>query len=255
MGSSGFRLLSDFLLPPLNILLVGIAGVLLLRSRPRAGKLLIILALGLLYVLSTPHFAARLLTLVEPTLLRQPDIHDKAQAIVVLGAGSYLQAPEYGADTVNALGLERLRYAARLYRLTASPILVSGGKTQGSVAEATEMKSVLVNELRIPVTWEESGSRTTFESAMSCRDILIPAGIKRIYLVTHAWHMRRAALAFQAAGFDVVPAPTGFTTLQPGALELYLPSPEGMFESYLFMHEVLGWFWYQIRLAVGNIMR
>jgi len=255
MGWSGFRLLSSFLLPPLNIVLVGITGVLLLRHSPRVGKLLIILALGSLYLLSTPYLAGRILEFIEVPALRHPNISDNAQAIVVLGAGSYLQAPDYGSDTVNALGLERLRYAARLYRLTARPILVSGGKTQGNLAEAIEMKSVLVNEFQVPVSWEESKSFTTFESAMNCRGILMPAGVKRIYLVTHAWHMRRAELVFQAAGFDVIPAATGFTTLAPASLELYLPSPEGMFESYLFIHEVLGWFWYQIRIYVANNMR
>ena len=255
MWLSSAKLFSRFLLPPLNVLLLGVVGLLLLKRRPRVGKLLIGMALGLLYFLSTTYFAAQALKFIEPPALQDPSSRDKAQAIVVLGVGTYFQAPDYGSDTVNRLGLERLRYAARLYRATAKPILVSGGKPQGStISEAAQMKSALVNEFKIPVTWEEPASQTTFESATDCRSVLKAVGINRIYLVTHAWHMRRAVLAFEAAGFSVIPAPTGFTTLPQDPLELYLPNPQGLFESYLFIHEVCGWLWYQIMISATKII-
>ena len=171
-----------------------------------------------------------------------------------LSAGTYFQAPDYGSDTVNRLGLERLRYAARLYSATATPILVSGGKPQeGTTSEAAQMKSVLVNDFKVPVTWEEPASHTTYESAMASRSTLKTAGINRIYLVTHAWHMRRAVLAFEAAGFAVIPAPTGFTTLPPDPPDLYLPNPQGLLESYIFMHEVCGWLWYKLKILVERV--
>ena len=37
--------------------------------------------------------------------------------------------------------------------------------------------------------------------------ILQEAGIQRVYLVTHAWHMRRALLAFHRFGITATPAP------------------------------------------------
>jgi len=254
MGWSSANFFSSFLLPPLNLLLLGIVGLLLLKRHPRLGKLLIGLTLALLYFLSTPYFAARALKFIEPAAMQEPIPQDQAQVIVVLGAGTYFQAPDYGSDTVNRLGLERLRYAARLFRATAKPILVSGGKPQEStISEAAQMKSALVNEFNVPVTWEESASHTTFESAIASRSMLKTAGISRIYLVTHAWHMRRAVLAFEAAGFAVIPAPTGFTMLPPDPLELYLPNPQGLFESYLFMHEVCGWLWYKLKILVERV--
>jgi len=254
MGWLKSKLFSSFLLPPLNILLLGTAGLLLLKRHPRLGKLLIGLAFALLYLLSTPYFAAQALKLIEPPAFQETGSQEEARVIVVLGAGTYFQAPDYGSDTVNRLGLERLRYAAHLYRATAKPILVSGGKPQGStISEAAQMKSALENEFKIPVTWEESASRTTFESAADSRSMLKAEGINRIYLVTHAWHMRRAVLAFEAAGFSVIPAPTGFTTLPMDPLDLYLPNPQGMFDSYLFIHEVCGWLWYKLKILVERI--
>ena len=255
MRGLGSKLVSSLLLPPLNVLLLGMAGLLLLKSHPRSGRLLIGFAFGLLYLLSTPFFTVRALKLIEPPALQITSGLDKAQVIVVLGAGSYLQAPDYGSDTVNRLGLERLRYAARLYRATTKPTLVSGGKPEGgTISEAAQMKSALINDFQIPVTWEESASATTFESAINSRSVLKAAGISHIYLVTHAWHMRRAALVFEAAGFDITPAPTGFTILPSDPLDLYLPNPQGLFESYLLIHEVCGWLWYRIKISVTNII-
>ncbi|MGH8750374.1 MAG: YdcF family protein [Burkholderiales bacterium] len=247
MANSCTQLLSAFLLPPLNFLLLGGIGLFSLKSRPILGKALILFAFALLYFCSTSFFTLPLLKLIEVAPLRQHDT--SAQAIVVLGAGTSLQAPDYGGDTVNRLGLERLRYAAKLYRATQKPILVAGGSPQGSaLSEAAQMKGVLTDEFRVPVQWEETASRTTYENALRVREILKAAGINRIYLVTHAWHMRRAVLAFESADFSVIPAPTGFAG--PVYAAVYLPTPQGLTMSYLFMHEALGWLWYQIQLRI-----
>ena len=255
MAWSITKFLSAFLLPPLNLLLLGVIGLICIKHRLRLGKFLITLTLVLLYLLSTPWFALRALKLIEMPPLTELNRGDQAQAIVVLGGGTYLQAPDYGSDTVNRLGLERLRYAARLYRATQKPILVSGGKPQGGQhSEAVQMQAVLVNEFNIPVTWEEAASNTTYESAKFSRAMLKPAGVGSIYLVTHAWHMRRAMLAFEAAGFSVIPASTGFASLPSDPHELYLPNPQGLFASYVFMHEVFGWLWYQIKISAANII-
>ena len=45
----------------------------------------------------------------------------------MLGGGVDYGAPEYGGNTVVSSTLVRLRYAARLYRATGKPVLVSGG--------------------------------------------------------------------------------------------------------------------------------
>ena len=249
------KLFSAFLLPPLNILLLGIIGLICIKHRMRLGKFFIALALVLLYLFCAPWFAIPALKLIEMPPLAELNRVDPAQAIVVLGGGTYLQAPDYGGDTVNHLGLERVRYAARLYRATQKPILVSGGKPEGGqYSEAAQMQAVLVNEFNVPVTWEETASTTTYESAKFSRAMLKPAGVDHIYLVTHAWHMRRAELAFKAAGFGVIAAPTGFASLPSDPLELYLPGPQGLFASYVFTHEIYGWLWYQMRITAAGII-
>lgn len=243
------NLISAFLLPPLNLLMLGLAGLLLWHKRPRVARALIGTALALLWLLSTPFVAEVLLQSLEGSP-RSPLADSRAEAIVVLGGSTYFHAPEYGGDTVNAISLQRLRYAAKLQRETNLPILVTGGKPLGNaLSEAEQMQRVLENEFRIPVQWVESESDTTAENARYSFKQLQLAGVTRIYLVTHAWHMPRAARAFEAAGFSVIPAPTAYTTRYRTDLLAFLPRATALRDSAIFMHEAIGLLWYRIKSA------
>jgi uncharacterized SAM-binding protein YcdF (DUF218 family) len=172
-----------------------------------------------------------------------------ADAIVVLGGGTYFHAPEYGGDTVGKETLERLRFAAKLQRETGRPVLVTGGAPRGnSTSEAEQMKQVLEHEFNVPVQWADGASDNTLENARMSQQLLKQAGISRIYLVTHAWHMPRAVLAFQAAGFQVVPAPTAYTTRYQTDLLAFVPNAYALRDSRIFMHELIGMLWYQLKL-------
>ena len=171
--------------------------------------------------------------------------------MVVLGAGTYVLAPEYGTDTVSAPTLERVRYAARLYRLTGAPIMVSGGSPVGTrSSEAEQMRDVLIQELTTPVTWLESASNDTLQSAALCEKMLHEEGIKKILLVTHAWHMPRARAAFEHAGLEVVPAPMGFATSNLDTSAQLIPNAQGMLLTHRAWHEALALTWYRIQFRL-----
>lgn len=242
------HLISAFLLPPLNLLLAGMIGLLLWHKRPRIARMLITASLGLLWLCSTPYFAEGALHLLEGKPKPLDISKESADAIVVLGGGTYFHAPEYGADTVDTPALVRLRYAAKLQRETGKPILVSGGKPLGNArSEAQQMKAILEHEFKVPVRWAEDSSDNTFENARYSYDLLRQAGIKRIYLVTHAWHMPRAAFVFRRAGFEVVPAPTAWTTRYRTDLLTFLPRADSLRDSKIFMHELIGLLWYRLK--------
>jgi uncharacterized SAM-binding protein YcdF (DUF218 family) len=228
------------------LLLLAAWGLQRMRRRPRAGLALMGLALAALWALSTPWLARTLLNSIEPEA-NDPRLAPAA-AIVVLGAGKYHAAPEYGADTVGEASLARVRYAAFLHRHTGKPILVSGGSPEGaSLTEAQAMKAVLENEFRTPVAWAEAASNNTLENARATRALLEPLGIRRIYLVTHAWHMRRAQRAFAQAGFDVVPAPTHYATHFRTTLLDFMPRAHALRDSSHFAHEIIGAAWYRVK--------
>ncbi|MBI5006253.1 MAG: YdcF family protein [Nitrosomonadales bacterium] len=242
------NLLSALLLPPLSLLLVAALGLWLWHKRPVISRVLLTTAVALLWLLSTPFVAETLLHELEG----EPYVTDTgkplADAIVVLGGGTYFHAPEYEGDTVSEYTLLRLRFAAKLQRETGKPILVSGGKPLGnSSSEAEQMKQVLEQEFNVPVQWIEGESDNTFENARLSREMLKQAGIRRIYLVTHAWHMARTVQAFQAAGFQIVPAPTAYTTRYRTDLLAFIPNAKALRDSRIFLHELIGILWYQLK--------
>jgi uncharacterized SAM-binding protein YcdF (DUF218 family) len=69
----------------------------------------------------------------------------------------------------------------------------------------------------------------------------------RIALVTDAWHMPRAVLAFERAGLTVTPAPMG--QVQPAQHNLmeWVPSASGLMVSQQVLREWLA-------LAAGRFM-
>jgi uncharacterized SAM-binding protein YcdF (DUF218 family) len=242
------NLIAAFLLPPLNLLLLAIAGLLLWQKRPHIARLLLVASISLLWLLSTPFFSMMLLHTLEGAPHALGTNQDRAEAIVVLGGGTYFNAPEYGEDTVSEASLARLRYAAKLQRETGKPILVSGGSPHGnSLSEGQQMKQVLEQDFKTPVQWVEDRSDNTQQSAQLSYAQLNPAGIKHIYLVTHAWHMPRSVAVFERAGFDVIPAPTRYSTRFQINLLSFQPDADALRDSRIFMHEMIGMLWYRLK--------
>lgn len=249
------QLAVSLLTPPGAIILAGGISMLVYIWKPFLGSVLFGASLAALFMLSLPVTGHQLLVGLERDLTAivpgpvAPGAGGRPDAIVVLGGGRYSDAPEFGnADTISRYTLERLRYAAGLHRLSGIPILVTGGKPHGeSRSEAELMQQVLTTELFVPVRWIEDQAANTRENARYSQAILQGARVRRIYLVTHAWHMRRAQTEFMAAGLDVVPAPMGFDTLgnEDRGLALYLPSARGLYKSGLALRERLALRHYQ----------
>jgi uncharacterized SAM-binding protein YcdF (DUF218 family) len=165
-----------------------------------------------------------------------------AKAIVILGGGTRRNAPEYGGDTMATLTLERVRYGARVARLTGLPVLVSGGSVLGGEPEAKLMAASLEHEFGVQVRWVEARSRTTHENAVFSAATLKREGIDHVVLVTHVFDTRRAVAEFQAQGVSVVVAPTGgYRNHGDDDRDIfdYLPSMGGLTRSYYVTYEIL----------------
>lgn len=243
--------LAALILPPGLLLLLMVAGLALHRNSPRLGAGLFAAGMGGLYVLSMPLTAHVLLAKWETQQQAVPATG--AAAIVVLGGSTYHHAPEYKGTTVNGATLVRLRYAAHLHRHTGLPILVSGGNPEGNPqAEAELMQLTLQREFTVPVRWAEARSANTLENARLTYRLLTAEKIRKIYLVTHAWHMPRAKLAFETAGFEVIPAATSYTTRYRLTVLDFLPNAGALRDSALFFHEVIGTVWYRLRLFISE---
>ena len=244
--------IAAFVLPPGGNLLLAFVGLALLYRWRRVGVAVILVSVLSLYAFSTFVVANSLtkgLERISPYPLRASDA-ENMRAIVVLGGGRNDFAPEYGGETVSSETLERLRYAARLHRKTALPILVTGGQPFGeAVAEATLMKRVLEKDFQVPVKWMESKSKNTEENARLSAKILKSEGIHHAFLVSHAAHLSRAVDAFKRAGLGVIPAPTGFRKSAANSKQVItlVPSARALYQSATALHEYLGAVWYAIR--------
>jgi len=263
------HLAETLITPPGIVVLLLFLTFLAYLHRQWLGAAMLVLSTIILVALSLPLTGHQLMNGLEsfskpPVLVRMAETGPQAslyvpqdsqkeppEAIVVLGSGRYSEAPEYDLmDTVSVYGLERLRYAAFLQRKTGLPILVSGGAPGGEdTAEAEHMQAVLTEDFRANVKWVERESRNTSENGRYSQALLASAKVRHVYLVTHAWHMRRAARAFESAGIKVTPAPTGFHTLSRAARAAgaYLPSAQGMYFSSLALRERLGFVGSELR--------
>lgn len=236
------KIIAGFVLPPTGPLLCAMLGLALLRRKPRLGKTLAWVGTSSLVALSLPVIAILLVDIAgggAPLDLSRPT---SAQAIVITGGGVRVHAPEYGGNTLAQLTLERTRYGAYLSRQTGLPVLVTGGAVLKTKPEAELMQIALQQEYAMPARWVETKSRDTKENARFSSAILLPEGISRILLVTHAFDVRRARLEFEAAGFHVTPAPTVVRprTPVPMAVTDFLPSVSALQSSYYACYEMLG---------------
>jgi uncharacterized SAM-binding protein YcdF (DUF218 family) len=232
-------LFKALVLPPTGPLLVAVVGLALWSRHPRAGRTLAALGVAVLLVLSVPVVADILRRTIDISVPVDLDAARMAQAVVILGGGVRRDAPEYGGDTLATLTLERVRYGARVARLTGLPVLVSGGSVLEGEPEAKLMAAALEREFGVPVRWIEANSRTTHENAVLSARTLRQEGITRIVLVTHGFDTRRATAEFEAQGFAVVIAATGLRGSSDRSLLDYLPSMGGLQGSYYAMYEIL----------------
>lgn len=232
-------LLKAVVLPPGGPLLLAIAGLLLARRHPRAGRSVAAVGVATLFVLSMPIVAALLVRSLDASPPLDLEQAKSAQAVVILGGGTRRGAPEYGGDTLGRLTLERVRYGARVARQTGLPVLVSGGSVSGDEAEAKLMREALANEYGVDVRWAEDRSRTTHENAVESAAILRAAGVRRVVLVAHSFDMPRATAEFASQGIETIAAPTGIVTLRVDSPLDFLPSVAGIEGSYYALYEML----------------
>lgn len=249
-------MLKSLLLPPACFFVLFLAALALRRWRPRLGRAALWSLLVIVYFATTPFVAGELMAPLQCCQPVDPEKPDPgAGAIVVLGAGIYFSAPEYwrtgapsfGVDVADVLSLERVAYAAYLARVTGKPILLSGG-TSGSPTHRTIAESMgltLSRNFGLTARWFERQSTTTLSNAVYSGQILRQEGITRIYLVTHAWHMRRALIAFEGTGLEVVPAPTAFVSRSGLDRADFVPSARALVLTYYAVHEWLGIIWYR----------
>jgi len=252
--------LTALVLPPVPFLLLIIIGARLMLPRRGWGWLFILVGATGIWLTSSTGASRwfnelvlkppRELGIDRTAALKAESRRGPGVAIVVLGGGLEPYAPEYGTANLQSESLERLRYGLWLGRETGIPVAFSGGHgwgaAEGGASEAETAARIAAQDFNRPLRWTETESRDTRENAARSVGMLKRAGITRIVLVTHAWHMPRARRAFEQAaaamapGMAIEPAPLGLARrLERPELD-WLPTAQGQQRMRNSLREALG---------------
>jgi uncharacterized SAM-binding protein YcdF (DUF218 family) len=245
--------LTALIMPPVPLLLLVLVGARQMPRRPLVAWLLILFAtLGLWFSGTRALGHALVQGLIKPPpALTSTDLAELRRspktAIIVLGGGRRLTAPEYGLSSLNFRSAERLRYGVWLARETGLPLGFSGGVGHGAAPGASEAEiaaRVAEREFGRALRWQETESRDTRENALKTVALLQPQGIEKIVVVTDALHMRRALADFEAAAagkrIRFVAAPMGMRGEGHLSGADWLPSLQGFEVVWMALHEWLG---------------
>jgi uncharacterized SAM-binding protein YcdF (DUF218 family) len=235
--------------PPLNLLPLGFAGLALWWRWPRFGRLLVAVSLLGLLIFSLPVTSRSLIASLEWNLPQAPPDQPPA-AIVILG-GDAGYGTDAGLETGTGIGpltFERLRAGALLQHRTGLPVLVTGGALEPGVEPiAAQMARSLHDEFGITARWVEPASDDTWQNAEFSAALLHAAGINSVFLVSHAWHLRRGAMAFAHFGIATTPAPLRYDRPARFNFDEFMPHASAVLNSYFALHEWIGILYYALR--------
>ncbi|HUA78544.1 MAG TPA: YdcF family protein [Acetobacteraceae bacterium] len=234
--------------PPLAVIPLTVAGAALGWRWRCLGLVLSGISAALLLLLSMPAVSGTLLASLEQGLPLTPPPEDPPQAIVIL-AGDVVHAVGPSGFGIGPLTLERVAAGAVLYDRVHLPILVTGGRpdTGGGPSIASRMTAALEQDFAVPVRWQDGQSANTWQNAAFSAAILSHHGIGSIYLVTHAWHMRRALFCFRHFGIIATAVPVRIDRMPTPVLADFAPTVTAWVDAYYAFHEWIGLVWYHLR--------
>ncbi len=204
--------------PSVTIMVVGLVGLLLLRTRWRRGGLRLLVASVVLLIVAGVSPLANILThALESRFPKWDASRGAPDGVIVLGGAlSPLLSHRHGEPIVGEDAGRVLAIAKLAREYPKARIVYSGG--DGTLlgkggAEADYLQPLLatlgVDATRIIL---EPRSRNTAENAAFSKDLVKPQPSERWLLVTSAQHMPRAVGSFRQAGFAVEAYPVAFHT-------------------------------------------
>lgn len=226
------KVVDYLLLPPgIFILLLFIGAIYAWRFR----ALLLIGAISL-YLLSIKPISNALLEPLESYNINESKT---PKVVVLLGGGTNSNAIFKAYDDA----FKREVYALMVANEKHLPLLFSGGGI--GLNEANNTKSdieLLKQNFKINLNcYYEADSLNTWQNAQNSAEFFDKKGwSKDIYLVTSAYHMKRASLMFKNFGFRVNSKPIGVLVEKEGKVFDYFPNMRSLHNSYKAIHEYLG---------------
>jgi uncharacterized SAM-binding protein YcdF (DUF218 family) len=215
-------------------------------------KKLIYIAIGVLYILSTPIFSNNFFKLVEGSEYRKPiSTIDNADAIVVLSG--MMKINEVGDSTYIEWGdPDRFFGGIALFRAgKAQKLVFTGGKMPWDKAKKTEgevlKEFAISNGIASEKIFVTKDVENTADEAVAVKELI--SSSKRIILVTSAYHMYRAKRLFEKQGFEVIPYKVDYKVARNSTLTLMdlLPSAINLELTETGIRELIGRLFYLVK--------
>ena len=240
------KILPTIVLPIMLVIIVILIG--LIKNK----KKLIYIAIGVLYILSTPIFSNNFFKLVEGSEYRKPiSTIDSADAIVVLSG--MLKINEVGDSTYIEWGVpDRFFGGIALFKADkAQKLVFTGGKMPWDKAKKTEgevlKEYAIANGILSDKIFVTKDVENTADEAVAVKELISPS--KRIILVTSAFHMYRANRLFEKQGLIVIPYRVDFKASGNNQVTFmdFLPSAINLELTEVGIREIIGRIYYIIK--------
>jgi uncharacterized SAM-binding protein YcdF (DUF218 family) len=239
--------LATALIAPLGtaLLLAALALLCAALGRRRLAAGLGGFAVAWAWLWATPAVSAALLLRLEAPYPPQPLVTVPAAAAAVVLGGA-ISPPSSTRPYPNLHeAADRVWHAARLHHAGKAPLLVLAGGGDPACPGCSEAHAMqrLLQDLGVPAAalLLDDTSRNTRENALNAAALLQQRGIRRVLLVTSAFHMPRAMAQFEAAGLQAVPAATDHAEPRPvDNWRSWLPDAEALRDSGRAFKEVVG---------------
>ena len=223
------KIITAFLLIPGIFVII----FLIFAFKTKYKKFMIFLA-AFIWLISTKPVSNLLLYPLENIKI----IKQKAPYVVVLGGG----VVNKDIFRSSAHQFKRIVYGASIASKEKIPLIFTGGGVGFESKMVKHDIKYLEKSFNFYIkTYFENKSKNTKQNAYFTAKLFKKLGFnKKIYLVTSAFHMKRAMIDFKKAGFKVIPRPTDYLSNYTYVWYDFLPSMESLYKSYWAMHEYLG---------------
>ncbi len=198
-----------------------------------------------MYLTTLPFVSKRLLYTLEH--IEKPTFSDTAKYDAVIVLSGMVNIQTSSDDSIEFSGaVDRIIKGIDIIKKgKADYLLLSGGT--GSLHQKDQSEALLLKRFAISLGVPELAiltdeiSKNTRQNAVESKRILQNKGLKRVLLITSAFHMFRSNGCFKQVGIKADLLPVDYkVSLTYFDFRDFLPSSNALNQNYLFFHELIG---------------
>jgi uncharacterized SAM-binding protein YcdF (DUF218 family) len=239
---------------PLLVLPLGAGILCMLAGLLLRKRLLLWSGVIILYIFSMPVVSNALMGLVEGSA-RKASVSSVSEADVIVVLSGMIHQVDGAPLGEWGDAVDRFEGGIDLFKAGKAPVIMF---TRGQVpwlpnaipeGDLLSRRAALLGVPHSAIRLTSIVGNTADEALAARKMLGVEKRVKKsIILVTSAFHMRRAQLLFEQAGFEVIPYKVDYQVDPSSELTVlgYLPNAEAIEKSERALREVIGWIFYWV---------